>query len=925
MRRSILHSGVWVAGVVLAGQAVAEGTLEEVIVTAEKRAESIQDVPIAVTAYDQSDLDAKLINDAMNLQFNVPNMMTSRYNFSGGGEVQLRGIGAGAVGSAGDQGVGVHINGVYLNASRVFETQYYDVERVEVLRGPQGTLYGRNTTGGVVNMITAKANTSEMSGNINATVGNYETRELKGYFNLPVSDTFAVRLAGHYQERDGFIDNEFTGKDIDDRDMYSARLSVTWEPTDRTSINFMAQHFDEDDNRARSQKQACVRDPSGFLGCLPTGDLTYGVANGAATITGLLFGSIEQLVGGSIFTLNQFGYGLTQPPPFPADDFENSVTPQDPRKTNLDWTPVYKAEETTLTLEINHDFGNMTLTSVTGWHDPEVYSEEDYEKSVASENWGPQMQALVDLSQVPALPTELPNGANTAEFLTAIGAGALVPFIVEAAPGLGIAAYAGNPALGAYAQGVPLLMPDGSYQSFDYSYGYDISSSDPEQFTQELRLASDFAGDLNFMLGGFYMDYETETHYVVRSTSLALIGQILPANPFLFPAPFGNPDDPQDEVNPYMQGYDNDTRKYELESWAIFGELYWDITDSLSSTIGLRYSDEKKSSKQRTCYVTFLQCGPFDPEGENGYFFPKYDDNEVTWKVNLTYDVNDDLMVYGTVSSSYKSGGFNPISDSDQLVIDDPSNATFEPETIDAFEVGFKSTLLDRTMQLNGSFFYYDYKDLQVSKIVDVTSLNKNTDAKILGAEVEVLWAPIENLQFDLTGSWLDSEIKDFEDYDTADPKGDGSTDGLIVCLASVFLDTSPNGCGPGRIPGVLQSQDGNQLAQSPEFSFNIGARYRVPMRGMGLTLATNFYWQDSFYVRNNNALHDKVESWDVWNARARFAPNDERWYAEAWIKNILDNDYVVQQYLSTQVSGLFTNQFLLDPQTFGLTVGFNW
>lgn len=124
MRRSILHSGVWVAGVVLAGQAVAEGTLEEVIVTAEKRAESIQDVPIAVTAYDQSDLDAKLINDAMNLQFNVPNMMTSRYNFSGGGEVQLRGIGAGAVGSAGDQGVGVHINGVYLNASRVFETQY---------------------------------------------------------------------------------------------------------------------------------------------------------------------------------------------------------------------------------------------------------------------------------------------------------------------------------------------------------------------------------------------------------------------------------------------------------------------------------------------------------------------------------------------------------------------------------------------------------------------------------------------------------------------------------------------------------------------------------------------------------------------------------------------------------------------------------
>jgi outer membrane receptor protein involved in Fe transport len=762
-------------------------------------------------------------------------------------------------------------------------------------------------------MIAAKADPSEMSGSINATVGNYEARELKGYFNLPVSDTFAVRLAGHYQERDGYIDNIFTGKDIDDRDMYGVRLSMTWEPTDRTSINFMAQHFDEDDKRARSQKQACNRDPDGVLGCLPTGELTYGPTNGAATITGELFGLAGVLLNGSIATLNEFGYGLTPPGFYPADDFANTVTPQDPRETSLDWSPVYKAEETILTLEINHDFGNMTLTSVTGWHDPEVYSEEDYEKAVATESWAAQMQALYTLSQVPALPYA------ARDLLVGTPAEGVIPFVVELAPGLGRALYAGNPDLATYADGVPLLLPDGSYQSFDYTIGYDQSTSDPEQFTQELRLASDFSGNLNFMLGGFYMDYESEAHYVVRSTALALLGQTL-----LF-ANFGDPDDPQDEANPYMQGYDNDTRKYELESWAVFGELYWDISDRLTSTIGLRYSDEKKKAKQRTCYLTFLDCGPIDPEGQNGYFYPEYDDNEVTWKVNLTYDVNDDLMVYGTVSSSYKSGGFNPISDSDQLVIDDPDNARFEPETVDAFEVGFKSTLLDRTMQLNGTFFFYDYGDLQVSKIVDVTSLNTNTDAEIMGAEVELLWAPTENLQFDFTGSWLDTEIKNFEDYDTADPKGDGSTDGFISCNANLFLATSPNGCGAGRIPGVLQSFKGNQLSQSPEFSFNVGARYRVPMGGLGLTVATNFYWQDSFYVRNNNALHDKVDSWDVWNARARLSPNDERWYAEAWIKNILDNDYVVQQYLSTQVSGLFTNQFLLDPQTYGLTVGFNW
>ena len=904
-----------------ATQAYAQETIiEEIIVTSEKRAENIQNVPIAVSAYDQEALDALLINDAMNLQFNVPNMMVSRYNFSGGGSVRLRGIGSGAVGTAGDSGVGIHFNGLYLNSSRLFETQYFDVERVEILRGPQGTTYGRNTTGGVVNMISAKADTTEMSGGVTANFGNYDSREFEGFINLPITDTFAIRVAGQYQKRDGFIENAHTGDDIDDRDLFAVRVSMTWEPTEDTSLAFTFQHFEEDDKRTRSQKQACNRDPSGFLGCLPTGEMSYGPANGASTITGELFGTIGGILNGGIQTLNLFGYGLPIPGMFPADDFINSDTPQDPRKNNLDWTPVYKAEETMISFEFTHDFGNMTLTSITGWHDPEVYSEEDYEKSVASENWAAQLQALATLAAVPALP------AAVAPALVGGPAEGLIPFIVELAPGLGYGLWAGNPALATYANGVPLLMPDGSVQSFNTAFGYDQSTSDPEQFTTELRLASNFDGDLNFMVGGFYMDYESEAHYVVRSTSLALIGQILPANPFLFPAPFGDPNNPQDEVNPHMQGYDNDTREYKLKTWAIFGELYWDISDRLSATIGLRYSDEKKSSKQRTCYLTFLQCGPFDPEGQSGFFIPSYKDGAITRKANLAYSVNDDLMVYGTVSSSYKSGGFNPISDSDQLVIDDPSNAVFRPETITAVEIGFKSTLMDGAMRLNGTMFYYDYEDLQVSKIVDVTSLNKNTDAEILGIEAEMLWLATPNLQLSFTGSWLDTKIKDFTDYDTADPNGDGSTGGLIRCNASVFLDTSPNGCGAGRIPGVLISQNGNELGQSPTLSFNVGASYQVDTgAGLILTLATNYYWQDSFYVRNNNAPHDKVGSWDVWNASARLSPSNATWYAEAWIKNITNDDYVVQQYLSTQVSGLFTNQFLLDPQTYGLTVGLNW
>ena len=103
--------------------------LEEVIVTAEKRATSIQDTPIAVSAFSQDDLDAQLINDQMNMQFNVPSLVITKGNFTSA-DVRIRGVGSGAIGPAGDAGVGIHMNGAYLWSSRMFEGQYYDSERV---------------------------------------------------------------------------------------------------------------------------------------------------------------------------------------------------------------------------------------------------------------------------------------------------------------------------------------------------------------------------------------------------------------------------------------------------------------------------------------------------------------------------------------------------------------------------------------------------------------------------------------------------------------------------------------------------------------------------------------------------------------------------------------------------------------------------
>ncbi len=132
-----------------------DGKLEEVIVTAEKRVTTVQDTPIAITAFTGEELDRALISKPLDLQFSVPNMLMSKENFSGS-SITLRGVGNLAIGSASSGGTGNLFNGVYLNNGRIFEMEFYDAERIEVLRGPQGTLYGRNTTAGVINFITRK-------------------------------------------------------------------------------------------------------------------------------------------------------------------------------------------------------------------------------------------------------------------------------------------------------------------------------------------------------------------------------------------------------------------------------------------------------------------------------------------------------------------------------------------------------------------------------------------------------------------------------------------------------------------------------------------------------------------------------------------------------------------------------------------------
>ena len=802
--------------------------IEEVIVTAEKRATTIQDTPIAVTAFTGEELDRALISKPLDMQFSVPNMLMSKDNFTTAA-ISIRGVGNLAIGAQSDSGTGTHFNGVYLNAGRIFETEFYDAERVEVLRGPQGTLYGRNTTAGVVNLITRKPE-DEFGGNINLELGNYNHVKVKGAINFPMGDNFAQRFAMFYNKRDGYVENEFDDTDIDGRDMYSIRSTTRWS-NDTADATLAINYFEEDDDRMRGSNQQCLRDPEGILGCLPTGLANENV-NSEATVTGAL-------------TRNLALFGLD----FPADDYANSPRNSDPRKQYLDFTPIYEVEDTMVSFEVNWDIGNLTLTSLTGYHKSELDARNDYDFTVASEQW--PVEVTTQLGQ------------------------------------------------------------DGSITT-DRLYNSDRASTSPEQWSQEFRLASDFNGDWNFLLGGFYLTYESEIHYTVHSAALEVFGDY-------YESILG--------TVPETRIFDNDTALYELDTWAIFGELYWQTTDSIAMTLGLRTTEEEKKSTQRIVYLVFQDDSL---AGDGGYSTYSGDWSEPTGKFNISWDVSDDVMVYTTLSSSYKSGGFNPLGAESPLldpeIGGDPSLAEFEPEFINAIEFGTKAQFFDNTLQANMTYFYYDYEDLQISKVVQQTSLNENFSATVQGFEGEFVWVPDQHWRLTANLAWLDTEMDGGESIDPADINRLGTTENIITePNSNVYVGP---GCpeGAARCDGLAKPLDGNRLPNSPEFSINLGVGYSWQLSsGMEVVAATNYYWQDEFYTRIFNEVNDEVDAWDVWNATLTLYSANQDWFAEMWGRNLNDDDHITGQYLGDQNVGLPTNQFLLEPRTYGISLGYNF
>jgi iron complex outermembrane receptor protein len=214
-----------------AAQAQSAGTVEEVVVTAQKRAENIQDVPLSIMAVSAKAMEAKGVQDATDLERTVPNLRLDSIAQASGIAIRIRGFGAQS-NAAIDPSVAPYVDGVFIPRPGAILSTFLDVETVEVLRGPQGTLFGRNATVGALSVKTYAPQFDGLSGRLAGQVGKYGERQVDGMVNVPVSEQFALRFAGLANTTDGFVKNKLDGKTYGAKDTVEGRLSAKWQPTD---------------------------------------------------------------------------------------------------------------------------------------------------------------------------------------------------------------------------------------------------------------------------------------------------------------------------------------------------------------------------------------------------------------------------------------------------------------------------------------------------------------------------------------------------------------------------------------------------------------------------------------------------------------------------------------------------------------------
>jgi iron complex outermembrane recepter protein len=386
-----------------------------------------------------------------------------------------------------------------------------------------------------------------------------------------------------------------------------------------------------------------------------------------------------------------------------------------------------------------------------------------------------------------------------------------------------------------------------------------------EAITQEFQiLSNDSDSDITWIMGLFLLDQESYATYTITG-------------PAVFPAGL------------------NDLRFFgtiETQSIAGFGEVAWHMTDATRLTVGLRYTrDEREITGGNEAFL-FTDGQPFNGQSLGVAPTPKQEESweEPTWRLVLDHQLTDDVMVYGSYNRGFRSGNYNTVA---------AAAPAFEPEILDAYEIGMKSDLLDQTLRLNLSAYYYEVSDLQFQTLQGVTTAIFNAaEAEIKGLDADVIWAATENLTFNMGVAYMDGEYTDFPNAQSNIPTGAG-----------------------GNLPTpAIIDVTGNQVAGAPEWTANVGAQYMVMTDSGEYSVSVQGMHNGGFPWEPDGRLEQ--DSYTLLNLSVGWTSVDEVWGVSLTGRNLLDEDYSVTTRSQTGINDFYAAG---KPLTYYVTLDYNF
>ncbi|MDC1009433.1 TonB-dependent receptor [Gammaproteobacteria bacterium] len=930
--------------------------IEEIIVTSQRTEESLQDVPIAVTALTGDMLEDMQIESGSDLQLVTPSL-----SFQGadarGGAFNIRGITNLAVSATAESGVEIHVNDLPVGSTTMQDGEFLDLERIEVLRGPQGTLYGKNSVGGAINLITARPVFGESLGKASVDMGDFDLLKTKLMLNIPLGDSMAMRIATSSVERDGNIKNIYSKAPtpyINNRDSNSFRISLAWQVNDSTDILLVHENYDEDSTRHYVNNRYCKRDPSVAVGCTPGAPLVHELTHPMATF-------VENL---AILT------GILDYTPVT----DMSGAPKGFWQSNNRGNPRYKVDQDITQLIINHsinDSWDMTLSHSRKdrfYDRTGVYESEEYDRLRFKDN--------------PYFP-----GGN-------------VPMT-----GYGPNCNLEDGTLGSYGGCITDTMnyPDGFDRQFN---------PDGENEVTEIRFQSNLDGNWNYLLGAIHTEASGKSVYDIAANGLDALA--------LFPPGVLTGGLPQGFVQLYAPLYRTSSISASRSS-AIFGEIYYQHNDRLKYTLGLRRTEDYKEQYGRSPFLSVVGFGSqgngftalpgqsIPAFGQSWYASGTPGDPETEYANNtgrfvVDYVLNDNTLVYGSISKGFKGGGFNPALDPAKY----PDTPQVFPSTeLTSFEVGFKADFPAQGMRWNAAAYLYDAEDYQVTKIQNKTRVNEGIDVDMMGFESEFIWVPLNAPQWRINMgiAWEESEIASGEmimnpaNADLCLTTGCGNwhlmknaADGEVFVVrkdvATVIWNMWQGGLWgplqalivpaefhgdrqtgeptpvsflpnvtPGHLPSLTASRDlysqymvstacsilgcnpadaikdgllsdigGNTLTH-PELSMNLGVQYTMAMENYNVNFRLDAYKQDERYTTLFDLEWDKVPAWTEYNAMISITPSveDPKWRVDIYGQNITDEQNIQHIGEATAPLGFNKSIWAREQASYGVKWTYNF